>query len=422
MIYPILQKYYSALKHTKGLTADNSLFDCISSLDSFFSEFRSITFVMQKQFSGQEEKKFYETLRDRYLTAPHMRWFIDKRNETTKQSPFALEKKITVEIYSDGDVLTLKRDAITVEGNTSTDEIKGELLDLLAPLSENGEVFFSVRLSLQENGADIDVVNLLHEGIGTMDDFLHDVMMHYPCNCSKCRQLQELIKETLHTIAATVLSFVWDASIYKQEIEWGVREEIYFLDGSASAILHPGTKPIPVERFFNGRTPSNTIELFAGLSFMQAMIYKMQGFEWTPTFYMLNKDNTMNMRSFMFTSKSTLYRKAIEIAEEIKKGEIQAVIFYGEFYLYLAGSYDTLPETYNDRVARSEKVAFSCDLIGKSATDSYSLYLYPEDIEDEDKLSQAIKEQLNKDSRSYITIWSTPIQQSLMEAFSQSVD
>jgi hypothetical protein len=421
-MYPVLQKYYSALRHAKGLTASGSLFDCISSLDSFLSEFRNITFVMQKQFNSQDDKQYYERLRDKHLVAPHMRWFIDKRNETTKQAPFNLEKIITLEIYSSGDVLTLQRDAITVENDTTVDEIKTELIELLDSLSDEKEVFFSVRLSLQENGIGVDVVNLIHEGIGIMDSFLHEAMIHYPCNCSRCVHVKELIQKALKSVAANRFPFVWDAAIYNMDIKWGSRVETYFGDGSASTILNPGIKSMPVECFFHGRTPSNIIDLFAKLSLFLALMYRMQKMEWMPTFFIVYTDGTMSISTFVFTLKSTLYRKAVEIAEEAKKGEILAVIFFGEVYSYSAETYGSLPTVYEDRVSLSESVMFSCYLIGKSNAESRSLYLHQEDIRDDATLIQAIKVQLEEDVQSQIMFWSIPIQESLNEAFNKHID
>ena len=58
LLYPILQKYYNALKHLVELNTQQDLFENIAKVDSFFSEFRSITFVMQKIFSTPEKKKY----------------------------------------------------------------------------------------------------------------------------------------------------------------------------------------------------------------------------------------------------------------------------------------------------------------------------------------------------------------------------
>ena len=48
-----LQKFYSAMKNLKDFSINNDIIDNISSIDCFFSEFRNITFVMQKDFADR---------------------------------------------------------------------------------------------------------------------------------------------------------------------------------------------------------------------------------------------------------------------------------------------------------------------------------------------------------------------------------
>ena len=48
ILAPALQKFYSALKSLDEFGRDGNFFDDVSNLDKFFSEFRNITFVIQK--------------------------------------------------------------------------------------------------------------------------------------------------------------------------------------------------------------------------------------------------------------------------------------------------------------------------------------------------------------------------------------
>ena len=59
---PALQKYYSALKSLYEFGLQGDFFDDVSNLDKFFSEFRNITFVVQKGV-GKENKVIYTELR-----------------------------------------------------------------------------------------------------------------------------------------------------------------------------------------------------------------------------------------------------------------------------------------------------------------------------------------------------------------------
>ena len=94
-----LQKFYSALKNLNNFSTNNDIIDNISALDCFFSEFRNITFVLQKDFKDNNLSEEYEKLNLKYLKNDNMKWFINKRNSTTKQAPISLEKNIIIEIY-----------------------------------------------------------------------------------------------------------------------------------------------------------------------------------------------------------------------------------------------------------------------------------------------------------------------------------
>ena len=63
ILAPALQKFYSALKSLDEFGRYGIFFDDVSNLDKFFSEFRNITFVIQKNLKTEENKKTYEELR-----------------------------------------------------------------------------------------------------------------------------------------------------------------------------------------------------------------------------------------------------------------------------------------------------------------------------------------------------------------------
>ncbi|MEI8389718.1 MAG: hypothetical protein WCG23_07510 [bacterium] len=68
LIYPVLQKYYSALNNLKELNITGDIFYNISKIDAFFAEFRTITLVMQKVFNTEELKAYYVAKRDAILS------------------------------------------------------------------------------------------------------------------------------------------------------------------------------------------------------------------------------------------------------------------------------------------------------------------------------------------------------------------
>ncbi|MEG0077449.1 MAG: hypothetical protein RR700_06375 [Anaerorhabdus sp.] len=112
-IYNSWQKFYSSLSHLERFSKDNDFFSNVSNLDSFFSEFRNVTFVLQKSLSNSPYIELYKNYRDMYLTD---RWFVLKRNEITKEAPFPLKGELDIFIFSS-------------EANTDTKHAVFELYD-----------------------------------------------------------------------------------------------------------------------------------------------------------------------------------------------------------------------------------------------------------------------------------------------------
>ena len=67
LLFPAYQKLYSALSHLERFNKESNFFDNISAIDSFFNEYRNITFVMQASLKHTEYYGAYEKNRDKYL-------------------------------------------------------------------------------------------------------------------------------------------------------------------------------------------------------------------------------------------------------------------------------------------------------------------------------------------------------------------
>ena len=98
LLYPAYQKFYSALSHLHRFDVEKDFFNNISCLDTFFSEFRNITFVLKKSLRHTSYFEIYEKYCNEYLS--DCDWLRKKRNETIKEAPFPLIKNM---------VLTTKR-------------------------------------------------------------------------------------------------------------------------------------------------------------------------------------------------------------------------------------------------------------------------------------------------------------------------
>lgn len=126
LLFPAFQKFYSALSNLDRFRKEKSFFDNISSLDTFLSEYRNVTFVMKKSLVHTEHMPIYEKNLQKYLS--DCRWFVTKRNETEKEHPFQLIKQIELAVYFPDRGLKVYSEKFTVEHDiemsTLIDEFK----------------------------------------------------------------------------------------------------------------------------------------------------------------------------------------------------------------------------------------------------------------------------------------------------------
>ena len=65
LLYPAYQKLYSALSSLERFDKEADFFNNISCLDTFFSEYRNVTFAVQSQLKHTEFLGAYEKNRDK---------------------------------------------------------------------------------------------------------------------------------------------------------------------------------------------------------------------------------------------------------------------------------------------------------------------------------------------------------------------
>lgn len=128
LLYPAYQKLYSALSSLERFRKESDFYDNISCLDTFFTEYRNVTFVIQSQLKHTEFFEEYKKNRDRYLTD---HWFVEKRNETTKQQPFRLQKTITISVYTPSEEITIAQKQFSVENDVPLFSLRNEIQHLI---------------------------------------------------------------------------------------------------------------------------------------------------------------------------------------------------------------------------------------------------------------------------------------------------
>lgn len=411
LIYPILQKYYSALNNLIELNIAGDIFYDISKIDAFFAEFRNITFVMQKVFNTKELKNYYEAKRNEILLNEDMKWFVDQRNKITKQEPFRLEKGIRVDVYSPDFSTTIIDDRLTIDNNVNFETILSDLKEILLSYKNYIDVFFSITLSYRENGNEIDIYERIKNGIVIMNKFILSIINDYPCSCTKCTQLKNKIDEHFNEVLYKEISFIWDCSIEKDEVVFG--ELATMMMGANDSCL------IPIDEIRTSLKGSHyepedgqISTLFQKFASMHFIIYKLQNKNIMPTFMLLFDDDTFSHIPFIVTVKTTLYRMTSKIAKITREKNVIAVFFVGEFYSYSLDSIDKFKQIqreYNERIGMSETTFLTCNMIYKNYPSILSIHIDNSKLEDENYVA----EQIRSIESTCLFSWLQPIYQSL---------
>lgn len=76
LLLPAYQKLFAALQSLERFSKGQDLFENIACIDSLLSEFRNVTFVLQKSLAHTEYKAMYEEPRDMYLKNEDCSWLV----------------------------------------------------------------------------------------------------------------------------------------------------------------------------------------------------------------------------------------------------------------------------------------------------------------------------------------------------------
>jgi hypothetical protein len=147
LLYPAYHKLYNALYNLDKFEKNKNFFENINYLDNFFSEFRNITFVLQKSLAHTEFIDNYYHLRDRLLKNSTGKWLVDKRNAVVKECPFPLNKKIHITIFSPSSSIVVHCNIYTIDNDIEISELKEEIKSTFDSIESN-EVFFFNRICI----------------------------------------------------------------------------------------------------------------------------------------------------------------------------------------------------------------------------------------------------------------------------------
>lgn len=323
LLYPAYQKFYSALSSLEKFEKGTNFFDNISHLDNFFSEYRNVTFMLQKSLAHTEYLKIYEKNRDKYLINDVCSWFIQKRNEVLKQQPFDLEKKIRIVIYTTTNSLSLPEHCFTIENDIEYSSLINSMRQFFAEL-HLVEVMFSAEFSFYERGHKAELYNHFLSGIQNMKLFMKVMKSSLNESSQLSNQLEKKIDDLKFTRIPKNMLLTDDYVFYtkRNQFEKASRAEFSF---------DKADQKVPVsnfEKMFPGS--KDTFENFV---MMHLVTFQMQK-KLMPTCLIIDKDKKMQFMSFESSIKTTTYRKLYEIANLIETKGIVEVFYVGEMYNY----------------------------------------------------------------------------------------
>lgn len=342
LIYPIIQKFYSALLCLSELNPDKYIFENIPKIDTFLQEFRNMTWIAQKHFKTPELKKIYEETRNRHLMGHEMRWFIDSRNIVTKEAPFNLEKKVVLKIYNVRDVGEF-RATLNTDKDKKLSDIANEIESMLQENSiKYEEIFYSIAISFVENGKEVDIYEKVIPALMNMWNFVADMQVQHPCTCTGCKKLKEGIKDLINKIVAINYSMLSVQDYYSHLGKVVTASRIETFGGGADGIIDKEQPLIKLSDSptFGEEVCNDDIKLLQKWSVNFMIIAKMQmqiekrkkeDIEVLPQFMLVFKDGMAEFQPMFGSSiKTTFYRKISEIADRIAKEDIRAVLLVWE--------------------------------------------------------------------------------------------
>lgn len=360
ILYPALHKFYNALSSLERFEKGTNFFDNIGHLDNFFSEYRNITFVLQKSLAKTEHMPLYERLRDKYLVNDVGKWFINKRNSVLKQKPFDLEKRIIIKIYTGKDILSLPELVYTIDNDENYSSIIESLRSSFLKIGEV-EIFFSAEFSFFERGSQEDLYDNFISGITQMKLLLAEMRKELNEECVLSKKLEKKIED---------LNFyrVPKDFLLVDDYTFNCKHET-FERASRSAFSFGNNKPKGSIKFFDKFSPDG--DIFHKFELMHLSLMQYQE-TLMPTIMVIFKDDTFEIDSFHSSIRTTVYRKFNEIANRIEKENISGVIFVTEMQVY-----DTLEVIHldsHDRMKHVQKETLAFLMIDKDLKINYHSY------------------------------------------------
>ena len=359
------QKLYAALASLERFGKGQDLYDNIACIDNFLSEYRNVTFVLQKSLAHTDYLPLYENLRDKYLKNDQCSWLLKKRNEVLKEKPFALEKRFILTIYLPYTAGVFHSESYTIEDEVDYVSLIESIKTIISNIPAI-EVFFSVEFIYKEIDSDTNLFNSINYGIESLQSLLLELDKEIGNEVSSMRKtVQNKIEKLLFHRIPKETWFIDDYVYY--------RENNIFEKGERFEFITPfkiGFKYIDFWQLLHIENNGDFIqESFEAFKKMHIISFAKQK-KIMPTFLILSKDGVLSMLMYDASIKTTTYRKINEIASEIRTGaNIVAIFYVGEMIYY--NNLNLLNLDYRHRTKHIHSELLSFDLITQKNSAQY---------------------------------------------------
>jgi len=314
LLYPAYQKFYSAISCLERFRKEQDFFENISCLDTFFSEYRSITLVMQKSLA---HTPYIDTYTNLVATGCLDPWLNKQRVKSVHTHPVEFIKQVDISIYFPDRGIDLLSESFSVEDDVPLSSLNDALKAAFARIDPT-EVFFSAKCSFPEKDTGEDVLKKALSGLASMQDFMDKMYSAVDEDCPLCNQLRDKIAHS--NILRTPLDFITvDDYVYyptRDEFERGGR-----LAGMLGGGMMPPRSPLKGMNRFHSIRADDYFQKFVVMNIIIGTTDLM------PTFMVVYRDGTFQLITFHADIKTTFYRKINEVAAIIMSADVQEVYY-----------------------------------------------------------------------------------------------
>ena len=304
LLLPVYQKLYAALASLERFGKGQDLYDNIACIDSFLSEYRNVTFVLQKSLAHTGYISLYENLRDKYLKNDQCYWLVKKRNEVLKERPFALEKKLILTIYLPHTAGVFHSESYTIEDEVDYESLIESVKTIISNISAI-EVFFSVEFVYKEIASDINLFDSVNYGIEALLSLIAELDKEIGYEVSPMRKtVQNKIEKLLFHRTPKDTWFIDDYVYYRENNIFEKGERLELVTPLKIGVKYQDfCKLLHIEK--KGDFIRETFEAFKKMHIISFFKQK----KIMPTFLILSGDGVLSMLMYDASIKTTTYRK-----------------------------------------------------------------------------------------------------------------